>query len=166
MACPSGQLLSVYRENLLAGRAAAATARPAALAKGATRCCAAAPPAHPAPTRALTPRYPKAMGSTSGHMCRCRCRGYCSPKLLEEAPADQNIRLFQRLQPQISSPHFVHRRDLPDRFENHIVAGFVPSRERWADHGRGDYNSKSRRLLTNSKSRRLLGLVREANCVD
>ena len=60
-------------------------------------------------------------------MRRCRCRGYCSPKLLEEAAADQNIRLFKRLQPQISSPHFVHRRDLPARFEIHVAAGYVPA---------------------------------------
>ena len=98
-------------------------------------------------------------------MRRCRRRGCCAPKLLEEAPADQNIRLFQRLQPQISSSHFVRRRDLLARFENYIPTAFVPARERWTGHGRGNCNSKSRRLLTNSKSRRLLGLVREANCV-
>ena len=72
----------------------------------------------------------------------------------------------QRLQPQISSSHFVRRRDLLARFENYIPTAFVPARERWTGHGRGNCNSKSRRLLTNSKSRRLLGLVREANCVD
>ena len=58
-------------------------------------------------------------------MRRCRRRGGCAPKLLEEAPADQNIRLFQRLQPQISSSHFVRRRDLLARFENYIPAALV-----------------------------------------
>ena len=98
-------------------------------------------------------------------MRRCRCRGYCSPKILEEAAADQNIRLFKRLQPQISSPHFVHRHDLPARFEHHIAADFVPSRERRADQPEGENKDQCMMVLTSRKLKRSLGLVREAHCV-